>query len=105
MIVAKAIALVRWYAFDAADVELRGDTAFIGDNGVGKSSILDAVQLLLTGGNKRFFRPNARADDSTHRTGGRTVRDYCLGKMANAQGAVQLRGGGPSYVVMTVFNE
>jgi hypothetical protein len=105
MIVAKAIAMVRWYAFDAEDVELHGDTAFIGDNGVGKSSILDAVQLLLTGGNRRFFRPNARADDNTHRTGRRTVRDYCLGKMGNAQGAVPLRGGGPSYIVMTVFNE
>jgi len=105
MIVAKAIAMVRWYAFDAEDIELRGDTAFIGDNGVGKSSILDAVQLVLTGGNRRFFRPNARADDSTHRTGRRTVRDYCLGKMSNAGGAVQLRGGGPSYIVITVFNE
>ena len=61
MIVARAIAMVRWCAFDAEDVELRGDTAFVGDNAVGKSSILDAVQLLLTGANRRFFRPNARA--------------------------------------------
>ena len=105
MIVAKTIAMVRWYAFEAEDVELRGDTAFVGDNGVGKSSILDAVQLLLTGGNRKFFRPNARADDRKQRTGRRTIRDYCLGKMANAQGAVQLRGGGSSYIVMTVFNE
>lgn len=105
MIIGRRIVLIGWYAFDAEDIEIRGDAAFVGNNGAGKSSILDAVQLLLTGGNKNYFRPNARADDGKQRTGRRTVRDYCLGKLSNSEGSVSLRAGGPSYIALSLFDE
>jgi hypothetical protein len=103
VILLRRIILVNWYAFAAQEVEVRGDVAFVGDNGAGKSSILDAVQLALTGGDRRYFSPNARAEDGRSQ-GRRTVRDYCIGRLGGPD-EEPLRQGGMTYVVLVVSDD
>jgi uncharacterized protein YPO0396 len=52
-------------------------TALIGQNGAGKSAIIDAAQTALTGGSMASIRFNASAQSSTKSK--RSIRDYCLG--------------------------
>lgn len=70
------IILVNWYLFESVEWEIRGATALIGNNGSGKSSLIDAIQYIMVGGNKQDWRPNAKATD---RQRSRDVRSYVLG--------------------------
>ncbi|BCO31203.1 ATPase [Thiohalobacter sp. COW1] len=70
------IILVNWYLFESVEWEIRGATALIGNNGSGKSSLIDAIQYVMIGGNKNDWRPNAKA---TNRQRSRDVRSYVLG--------------------------
>ncbi len=67
--------LINWYRLDQASIEIEGHTAFIGPNASGKSSVLDAIQAVLVGGDKRWWHPNASAGEKSTRS----LRDYCLG--------------------------
>ncbi|MES9897688.1 MAG: SbcC/MukB-like Walker B domain-containing protein [Sedimenticola sp.] len=70
------IIFVNWYLFKADELEIRGHTALIGANGAGKSSFLDAIQYVMLGGNKRDWKPNAKAPDKHSE---RDIRSYVLG--------------------------
>ncbi|MES9874793.1 MAG: SbcC/MukB-like Walker B domain-containing protein [Candidatus Sedimenticola sp. 6PFRAG7] len=70
------IIFVNWYLFEADEWEIRGHTALIGANGAGKSSFLDAIQYVMLGGNKRDWKPNAKAPDKHSE---RDIRGYVLG--------------------------
>ena len=67
--------LVNWYRIEQQSIEIEGHTAVIGPNASGKSSLLDAVQAVLVGGHKDWWRPNASAGEKSTRS----LRDYCLG--------------------------
>jgi uncharacterized protein YPO0396 len=67
--------LINWYRLEQASVEIEGHTAIIGPNASGKSSLLDAIQAVLVGGDKRWWNPNASAGEKSTRS----LRDYCLG--------------------------
>lgn len=67
--------LINWYRLDQASIDIEGHTAFIGPNASGKSSLLDAIQAVLVGADKRWWNPNASAGEKSTRT----LRDYCLG--------------------------
>ena len=67
--------LINWYRLEQASVEIEGHTAVIGPNASGKSSLLDAIQAVLVGGDKRWWNPNASAGEKSTRS----LRDYCLG--------------------------
>jgi|GEM_PF-2492093 len=79
----RRITMVQWFLFEALDIDVGGDVAIIGSNGSGKSSILDAVQTVLTGGMRRHLRYNASAQQETRSK--RTVRSYCLGVIASGE--------------------
>lgn len=70
------IIFVNWYLFEADEWEIRGHTALIGANGAGKSSFLDAIQYVMLGGNRRDWKPNAKAPDKHSE---RDIRGYVLG--------------------------
>ncbi|MCI0505728.1 MAG: hypothetical protein L0Z73_06405 [Gammaproteobacteria bacterium] len=70
------IIMVNWYLFEANEWDIKGHAALIGKNGSGKSSFIDAIQLVMLGGHKQDWHPNAKASD-TRRT--RDIRSYVLG--------------------------
>ncbi len=68
--------LVQFFLFEAQSLQLDATSAIIAPNGAGKSALLDALQIVLLGGDRNRIRFNAQAGGS-HRA--RTIRDYCLG--------------------------
>ncbi len=71
------ITLVNWFLLEPVQIEVRDNVAFLGDNGAGKSSIIDAIQTVLFGGNKRHI--NLNASSSEKRSNDRDIKSYCLG--------------------------
>ncbi|MEH6625420.1 MAG: SbcC/MukB-like Walker B domain-containing protein [Motiliproteus sp.] len=69
------IVLVNWYVLGAVEIPIRGNVAIVGPNGSGKSSLLDAIQTVMVGGNKRYLSFNASAGKKSERS----LRTYCLG--------------------------
>lgn len=70
------IRLIHWHLFENATITCRGTTYFIGVNGVGKSTILDAIQFALVGGQREVRFNRAAMDKST-----RTLASYVRGEL------------------------
>ena len=87
------IVLVNWYLLGAEEIEIRGNTAIIGPTGSGKSSLLDAIQTVLTGASKRHLNYNASANDG--KASGRSIRSYILGMIDSGQQNAKVFGTGP----------
>ncbi|MFB9067703.1 SbcC/MukB-like Walker B domain-containing protein [Pseudofulvimonas gallinarii] len=68
--------LVQFFLFEAQTLELDRTSAVIAPNGAGKSALLDALQIVLLGGDRSRIRFNAQAGGSAR---ARSIRDYCLG--------------------------
>ncbi|MGE5603031.1 MAG: ATP-binding protein, partial [Nitrososphaerales archaeon] len=87
------IRLVNWHLFTDVTITCQGTSYFIGVNGAGKSTILDAVQFALVGG-QRDVKFNQAALANSRRTlssyvrgelgteGQRYLRDDCTGLVA-----------------------
>jgi uncharacterized protein YPO0396 len=71
----RRIILINWYLLDSVEIEIEGNTALVGPNASGKSSILDAVQAILLGADQRLVKLNASAGERNRRH----LREYCLG--------------------------
>lgn len=69
------ICLHNWNLLDAKDIDISGATGMIGPTGVGKSSVLDAIQTVIAGGNTRAVDLNASTDGKSDRS----IHEYCLG--------------------------
>ncbi len=76
------IVLVNWYVLGAVEIPIRGNVAIVGPNGSGKSSLLDAIQTVMVGGNKRYLSFNASAGQKSERS----LRTYCLGFLDDHSG-------------------
>ncbi len=50
------ISLHNWYLFEGIDLEIAGTTAVIGATGSGKSALLDAIQVVLSGNHRSAVR-------------------------------------------------
>lgn len=68
--------LVQFFLFEAQTLHFDGTTAIIAPNGAGKSALLDALQIVLFGGDGRYIHFNAQAGGNAR---ARSIRDYCLG--------------------------
>ena len=87
------IVLVNWYLLGAEEINIRGNTAIIGPTGSGKSSLLDAIQTVLTGASKRHLNYNASANDG--KASGRSIRSYILGMIDAGQANAKSFGPQP----------
>ena len=79
------ITLVNWHLFDAEDIDVQGNFGILGENRSGKSTILDMVQVVLTGANRHYLRLNAVAGEGAkgRSVPKRTVLTYCLGMLGD----------------------
>ena len=75
------IALVQWHLFAREDLDVSGDTAILGKNRSGKSTLIDLIQAVMTGGSRRYYRFNRSAGESGSRRSERSLRGYCLGQL------------------------
>jgi len=76
----RRISLVQWHLLARADLDLWGDTAILGKNRSGKSTLIDLIQAVMTGGSAKFYRFNRSAGEGGGRSE-RTLRGYCLGQL------------------------
>ena len=99
------ITLVNWYLFNCDDIEINGQSILLtGQNGSGKSSILDALQTILAGADENRTMFNAASSDGTR--SGRTVRSYVLGEVAdpNSNDVCKPRAVSNSYISLTFID-
>ncbi|MFZ3481910.1 SbcC/MukB-like Walker B domain-containing protein [Sphingomonas sp. 3-13AW] len=101
------LSMVNWYLYSVQDIEMRGATAILGPNGVGKSSLLDAIQLVVTANNRRYLKLNASSNvtsGSVRRNRdepSRSVHGYCLGTVDGQR----MRENSITYVCVTFEGE
>lgn len=94
------VRLVQFFLYEKRDVRVGRTCGIFGANGSGKSSLLDAVQIVMLGGSARRGSGvvfNAQADESNSNT--RSIRSYCLGQYGDAEGA-RVRDDATSYITL-----
>lgn len=81
----RRLTLVNWHLFAVEDIEVRGNFGILGENRSGKSTILDMVQVVLSGASRQYLRLNAVAGDSGkgRSSSKRSVLSYCLGTLGD----------------------
>ena len=83
--VLRRITAVNYYLYQQDfPIHDAGNVVFLGANGSGKSVLLDAIQIVMTGMNKRYLDLNSRVADG--RANRRTVLEACLGLLDDGQG-------------------
>jgi uncharacterized protein YPO0396 len=92
------IRLINWHLFENTTITCQGSTYFIGVNGVGKSTILDAIQFALVGG-QRDVKYNRAAMSGSRRT----LTSYVRGELGT-EGQRFLRGDTTAVVALEFRN-
>ncbi len=96
----EAVRLVQWYHFDDELLRLDGSCLLLGDNGSGKSTVLDAVQWALVA-DQTQIRFNKAANEQSHRTLHSYVRHKLGSEDETRPGQVRYgRGACTSYVAL-----
>jgi uncharacterized protein YPO0396 len=90
----RQIRLINWHLFENTTITCQGTTYFIGTNGTGKSTILDAMQFALVGG-QRDVRFNQAAMAGSRRT----LTSYVRGELGT-EGQRFLRGDATGVVAL-----
>ncbi len=95
------IRVVQFFLYDHRDVEVGNTCGIFGANGSGKSSLLDAVQIVMLGANESRGSAgvvfNAQADESNHNS--RNIRSYCLGQYGDLPEA-RARDNANTYITL-----
>lgn len=81
----RKIRLINWHMFHNRTIEVNGNVLLTGENGTGKSTLLDAIQFVLNAGKAKF---NIAANDGAKRK----VEGYIRGKLG-VEGKEFLRDG------------
>lgn len=90
----RRIRLINWHLFENTTITCQGTTYFIGTNGTGKSTILDAMQFALVGG-QRDVKFNQAAMAGSRRT----LTSYVRGELGT-EGQRFLRGDATGVVAL-----
>ncbi len=92
------IRLINWHLFENTTIDCQGTTYFIGINGAGKSTVLDAVQFALVGGQR-----DVRFNQAALSGGKRTLASYVRGELGT-EGQRYLRGDTTGVVALEFKN-
>lgn len=92
------VKLINWHTFSNVEFPIYHNTVMTGENGTGKSTILDALQYVLTVGRCKF---NKAASD----IGNRTLESYMRCKIG-VEGNEYLRNGDiTTYIALEFYDE
>lgn len=95
------IRVVQFFLYEMRDVDVGMTCGIFGANGSGKSSLLDAVQIVMLGANESRGSAgvafNAQADESNHNS--RNIRSYCLGQYGDSPEA-RVRNNANTYITL-----
>lgn len=80
------IKLINWHIFSNNTIELDGNTLITGENASGKSTLMDAIYFVLSGGDDKHFNKAA------HEMGKRDLESYLRGKLGS-ENQMYLRSG------------
>ena len=92
------IQLVNWHFFENERICLNGSTLISGENTAGKSTVLDAVQLVLTTNSRKF---NMAANEK----GNRDLKGYVRCKVGNVGETYHRSGTVPANVALEFYDE
>ena len=92
------IRLINWHLFENTTITCQGTTYFIGINGAGKSTVLDAVQFALVGGQR-----DTRFNQAALSGGQRTLASYVRCELG-IEGQRYLRGDTTGVVALEFCN-
>ena len=90
--------LINWHYFNNETISLKNTNLFSGENGAGKSTILDAIQLILTTNSRRF---NLAANTDSKRS----LKSYVRGKTGEEGNEYLRKGAVISYIALEVYEE
>ena len=96
MITLDRVRLVNWHNFDDEVIEIGNRCLLAGDNGSGKSTVIDAIQYVMAA-NLRMARFNSAADE--RRGGGRDLMGYVRCKLGS-ESTEYRRGDTVSHVML-----
>jgi uncharacterized protein YPO0396 len=92
------IRLINWHYFVDETINVKGSALLTGENSAGKSTVLDAIQLVLTTNSTNF---NKAANDE----GKRNLNGYIRCKTGNENKPYERSGNITSYVALEFYEE
>lgn len=92
------IQLINWHYFENERISINGSTLISGDNTAGKSTILDAIQLVLTTNTRKF---NVAANEK----GNRNLKGYVRCKIGNIGETYLRKNLVPANVALEFYEE
>lgn len=92
--------LIQFFLCSAETIHFGASTGIVAPNGSGKSAILDAMQIVLHGGDRHAIDLNAQSGGASGNDG-RSIKEYCLGYY---RGDEHVRDHATTYLTM-VFND
>ena len=92
------IQLINWHYFQNERITINGSTLISGENTAGKSTVLDAIQLVLTTNTRRF---NMAANEK----GNRNLRGYVRCKIGNVGETYLRKNVVPANVALEFYEE
>lgn len=90
--------LINWHYFNNETITFKNINLFSGENGAGKSTVLDAIQLVLTTNSRKF---NIAANTDSRRN----LRSYVRGKTGEEGSEYIRKGAVISYIALEVYEE
>ncbi|MCI7129154.1 MAG: AAA family ATPase [Lachnospiraceae bacterium] len=92
------IQLINWHYFENERISINGSTLVSGENTAGKSTILDAIQLVLTTNTRKF---NVAANEK----GNRNLKGYVRCKIGNVGETYLRKNVVPANVALEFYEE
>lgn len=92
------VQLINWHYFENERISFNGSTLISGENTAGKSTILDAIQLVLTTNTRRF---NVAANEK----GNRNLKGYVRCKIGNVGETYLRKNAVPANVALEFYEE